>query len=108
MMDVLGIILSLVLLMYLAYKGVSVLILAPVLALFAVLISGDGGLLPTYTEVFMVNLANYVKQYFPIFLLGAIFGKIMDKSGAAQAIAHTVSEKLGKDKMLVTSSKEIH
>lgn len=101
MMDVLGIILSLVLLMYLAYKGVSVLILAPVLALFAVLVSGDGGLLPTYTEVFMVNLANYVKQYFPIFLLGAIFGKIMDKSGAAQAIAHTVSEKLGKDKAIL-------
>lgn len=101
MMDVLGIILSLVLLMYLAYKGVSVLILAPVLALFAVLVSGDGGLLPTYTEVFMVSLANYVKQYFPIFLLGAIFGKIMDKSGAAQAIAHTVSEKLGKDKAIL-------
>ncbi len=101
MMDVLGIILSLVLLMYLAYRGVSVLILAPVLALFAVFISGDGGLLPTYTEVFMVSLANYVKQYFPVFLLGAIFGKIMDKSGAAQAIAHTVSEKLGKDKAIL-------
>lgn len=101
MIGVLGIIISLILLMTLAYKGISVIILAPILALVAVFISGEGALLPTYTELFMSNFANYAKTYFPIFLLGAIFGKIMDKSGSAQSIANFVSRKLGKDKAIL-------
>ena len=100
MLGVIGIIISLGLLMYLAYKGWSVIILAPILALlaasFALFNGGSVHLLATYTEGFMVNLANYVKSYFPIFLLGALFGKVMDDSGAAKAIAVFVSNKIGK------------
>lgn len=95
-LGVIGIILSLGLLMYLAYKGINVLILAPILALLAALLGGGVALLPTYTEIFMVKLAGYVKQYFPIFMLGAIFGKVMDDSGAAKAIAVSISKKLGQ------------
>jgi len=103
MLGVIGIIISLGLLMYLAYRGISVLILAPVLALLAVLFQGgQTHLLATYTEVFMVNFAAYAKQYFPIFILGAIFGKIMDDSGAAKAIAHAISTKLGKNKAILS------
>ncbi|WP_315116072.1 GntP family permease [uncultured Clostridium sp.] len=105
MFGVIGIILSLILLMYLAYRGITVLILAPVLALFAALMSSIGGqgvpLMATFTEVFMKSLAGYVKSYFPIFLLGAIFGKVMDDSGAAKAISHTIAKKLGKDKAII-------
>lgn len=97
---VIGIILSLILLMYLAYKGISVLILAPVLACFAALMGGIGTgqvhLLATYTEIFMKSLGGYVMDYFPIFLLGAIFGKVMDDSGAAKAIANVICKSLGK------------
>ncbi|QOX63208.1 GntP family permease [Anoxybacterium hadale] len=102
MLGVIGIIISLGLLMYLAYKGWSVIILAPLLALlaaaFAIFDGGSVHLLATYTESFMVNLANYVKNYFPIFLLGALFGKVMDDSGAAKSIAVFISEKIGKGK----------
>ena len=69
---VIGIILSLILLMYLAYKGISVLILAPILACFAALLNGfatgDIHILATYTEVFMKSLGGYVMNYFPLFL----------------------------------------
>ncbi|MGV8982274.1 GntP family permease [Clostridium sp.] len=103
MLGVIGIIISLALLMYLAYRGISVLILAPVLALLALLFQGgQTHLLATYTEVFMVNFAAYAKQYFPIFILGAIFGKVMDDSGAAKAIAHAISKKLGKGKAILS------
>jgi len=103
MLGVIGIIISLGLLMYLAYRGISVLILAPVLALLALLFQGgQTHLLSTYTEVFMVNFAAYAKQYFPIFILGAIFGKVMDDSGAAKAIAHAISKKLGKGKAILS------
>ena len=100
MIGVIGIILSLGLLMYLAYRGISVIILAPLLALFAVLMgsigTGDAHLMATYTEVFMVSLGGYVKSYFPVFLLGALFGKLMDDSGSAQAISEFIVRKIGK------------
>ena len=101
MLGVIGIILSLGLLMYLAYRGITVLILAPILALLATLLSGGQALLPTYTEIFMTSLANYLRQYFPIFLLGAIFGKVMEDTGAAKSIAHFIANKVGKDKAIL-------
>lgn len=101
MLGVIGVILSLALLMYLAYRGITVLILAPILALLAALLNGGVPLMATYTEVFMQAFAGYAKSYFPIFLLGAIFGKIMDDSGSAKAIAHAIANKLGKDKAIL-------
>ena len=102
MIGVIGIIISLGLLIFLAYKGWSVIIIAPLLALlaasFAIFSGGSFHLLATYTEVFMVSLAGYVKSYFPIFLLGALFGKLMDDSGSANSIAYFISQKVGKGK----------
>jgi len=99
-MGVLGILLSLGLLMFMAYRGFSVIFFAPVLALLAAAFSGMM-ILPTYTEVFLPNMANYVKVYFPFFLLGAVFGKVMEESGAAKAIAKAIVNKLGaKNAML--------
>lgn len=76
-MGLFGIVLSLGLLMYLAYRGINVLILAPLLSALAVLMSGGLPVLATYTQVFMESLGGYVITYFPLFLLGAIFGKVM-------------------------------
>ena len=67
-MGTLGILLSLALLMFLAYRGYNVLILAPLMALLAVLFAGDAALmLPTYTQVFMKSLGGYLIQFFPLF-----------------------------------------
>ncbi len=90
-----GILLSLVLLMYLAYRGMSVIWLAPILALVAAIFSAGTHLMASYTEVFMYSAANYLKLYFPAFLLGAIFGKVMDDSGAAKSIAKVIVNKVG-------------
>ncbi|MDE3736427.1 MULTISPECIES: GntP family permease [Pseudomonas] len=101
-MGTLGILISLALLMYLAYRGINVLILAPLLALLAVLFAGDAALmLPTYTQVFMKSLGGYLIQFFPLFLLGAIFGKLMDDSGSARAIAHGIVAKLGRERAIL-------
>ncbi len=100
MIGLLGLVLSLVALMYLAYRGVNVIVLAPLCALFALLFQAEAyvatGLpLAYYTQVFMVALGKYVMKYFPIFILGAIFGKLMDDTGAARVIGETISRKLG-------------
>lgn len=94
-MGLAGIFLSLILLMYLAYRGINVLILAPLLAMLAVLMSGGLPVLATYTQVFMKSLGGYVITYFPLFLLGAIFGKLMADSGAARTIAEMIVDKVG-------------
>jgi len=93
-----GICLSLGLLMYLAYRGINVLLLAPIMAMLAVLFSGGTTplLLGTYTQVFMAELGKYLAKFFPLFMLGALFGKVMDDTGSARVIAHTVGNWLGK------------
>lgn len=104
MIGVIGVVISLILLIYLAYRGWSVILIAPVLALIAsVFVIFEGGefhIMATYTETFMPNLASYVKANFPIFLLGAVFGKVMDLSGSAKSIAEFIVEKLGHGKEL--------
>lgn len=89
-----GILLALALLIYFAYRGLGVLIIAPLMALVAVLFSG-APLLASYTQVFMPALAGFLALYFPLFLLGAIFGKLMEASGSAAAIGRGLAERLG-------------
>ena len=95
MTGIAGIVLSLLLLMYLAYRDVSVLVLAPLCALLAVVFDGNSPVLATYTQIFMGSVGQFVKDYFPLFLLGAIFGKLMEESGAAAKIAEVVVRAVG-------------
>lgn len=102
MLGVIGIILSLGLLMYFAYRGINVIVLAPIMALVAVLIGGEAQLLlPTYTQVFMRELGGYLIKFFPLFLLGAIFGKLMEDSGSAEIIARWIVAKMSKQRAIL-------
>jgi H+/gluconate symporter-like permease len=101
MIGLFGIIVSLALLMYLAYRGINVIILAPLMALLATIFAGGLPLLATYTQVFMPALGNYLITYFPLFLLGAVFGKLMDDCGAARSIAHFIVDKLGDSRSIL-------
>lgn len=105
-MSIFAIILSLGLLIYLAYRGWSVIIIAPLLALLAAILSGLAGdpvhPMATYTQEFMPSLGNYVTANFPMFLLGAIFGKVMDDTGSAKAIAEWFVKHLGTGKEIWT------
>ena len=98
---IIGIILSLVLLMFFAYRGVSVIILAPLLACLAAVLSGDFPAIVAYTEIFMKGVGGFVISYFPIFLTGAIFGKLMGVSGASKTISHFFVDKLGKERAIL-------
>lgn len=103
MISLLPIFLSLGLLMYLAYRGHSVILLAPLLAMLAVLLSGEANtMLGVYTQVFMKGLGGYIISFFPLFLLGAIFGKLMDDSGSALSISESLVTKLGKKQAVLS------
>jgi H+/gluconate symporter-like permease len=93
-MGLLGILLALGLLVWLAYRGWSVLLLAPSAALIAAAVSREP-LLAHWTQTFMGSAAQFLAQFFPLFLLGALFGKLMDDSGSVEAIARFMTERLG-------------
>lgn len=93
-MSLLGILCGLALLIWLAYRGWSVLLLAPVAAMVAAAFAG-APLLAHWTQTFMPNAASFIAKFFPIFLLGAVFGKLMDDSGSASAIARFMTGHLG-------------
>ena len=93
-MGLLGILLALALLMWLAYRGWSVLLVAPLAALLAAAFSGEP-LLAHWTQTFMGGAARFVAQWFPLFLLGGLFGKLMDDSGSITSIARFLTERLG-------------
>lgn len=101
MIGLLGVALALGLLIFLAYRGVSVILLGPIMALLAVAFAGGAPLLANYTQVFMPAVGGFIITYFPLFLLGAIFGKLMDDSGAALSIAHTISRALGPSRSIL-------
>ena len=100
-MEVLGIILSLFLLMFFAYRGFSVILFAPIFALLAASMSGLS-IMPSYTELFMAKAVTYVKSFFPVFMLGAVFGKVMEDTGLAKGIAHAIIKGLGKERAILS------
>lgn len=89
-----GILLGLGLLIWLAFRGWSVLLLAPIAALIAAFFSAEP-LLAHWTQTFMGSAAGFLAQFFPLFLLGALFGKLMEDSGSVTAIAGFMTQKLG-------------
>ncbi|MBS4536945.1 GntP family permease [Clostridium sp. D2Q-11] len=100
MLGVIAIISTLVALMYFAYRGITVLVLAPLLAMLATLVAGEIPPLYALSSIFMPAAAGYISSYFPVFLAGAIFGKLMGVTGAASAIADFVAEKFGEKRAI--------
>ena len=105
MINIIGLILSLSLIIFLAYKGYSTIITAPLIALLTVLIIGGDSnkhLMLTYTEIYMSGFSSFVKNYFPIFLTGAIFARLMEESLYVRSIANFITNNLGKDKTIIS------
>ncbi|RPJ03882.1 MAG: TRAP transporter large permease subunit, partial [Deltaproteobacteria bacterium] len=100
-MDILAVLIALGLLMYLAFRGVTLLILAPGMALLAALIAGGLPLLAAYTQIFMTGTGEFIITFFPLFILGAIFGKLMEDSGSAQSIARSIIARLGAERAIM-------
>jgi H+/gluconate symporter-like permease len=100
LIGLLGILIGLGLLIWLAFKGWSVLLLAPIAAVVAAFFSREP-LLAHWTQTFMQSASGFLAQFFPIFLLGALFGKLMEDSGSVSAIADYMTEKLGTKRAIL-------
>lgn len=101
-MDLLVILLALGLLMFVAYRGYSVILFAPICALLAVVLIAPSHVLPFFSGVFMEKMVGFIKSYFAVFLLGAIFGKVVEMSGIAESIAKTIVGWLGAKRAMLS------
>ncbi len=96
----LGIVLGLVLLIVLAYRGWSIIWIAPICAGIVALFGGLD-LLDSYTNTYMQGFVDFTKSWFPVFMLGAIFGKLMEYSGMAQSVASGIIKIFGKEQAII-------
>jgi H+/gluconate symporter-like permease len=96
-LSVLILVLALGLLMTVAYRGFSVVVGAPLCALLAVLLAlGPKAVLPVFSGLFMKAMVGFIALYLPVFLLGALFGKMMELTGAAASISAKIVSLLGE------------
>jgi len=93
---------ALVLLMFVAYRGFSVILFAPVAALGAVLLTDPSLVPPMFSGVFMDKMVGFVKLYFPVFLLGAVFGKTIELSGFSKSIVSAVIGLVGRERAMLS------
>jgi H+/gluconate symporter-like permease len=94
-MSVVIVLTALLFLMLAAYRGASVVLAAPAAALGAVLLTDPGLVAPVFTGLFMEKLAGFLKLYLPVFVLGAVFGKVVELAGFAESVAAAVVRVVG-------------
>jgi H+/gluconate symporter-like permease len=93
---------ALALLMVVAYRGYSVILFAPVAALGAVLLTDPALVAPMFTGLFMDRMVGFLKLYFPVFMLGAVFGKLIELAGFSKAIVAATIGLVGRSRAMLS------
>ena len=93
---------ALAFLMYVAYRGHSVILFAPIAAMGAVLLTDPSAVPPMFTGVCMDKMVGFVKNYFPVFLLGAVFGKVIELAGFSKSIVAEVIRLVGRERAMLS------
>ena len=93
---------ALAFLMVAAYRGYSVILFAPLAAMLAVMLTDPAAVPTVFTGLFMEKLVGFVKLYFPVFLMGAIFGKLIELSGFARAIVASAIGLFGRERAILS------
>lgn len=101
-MALLTVLAALCFLMLVAYRGYSVILFAPLAAMGAVLLTDPALVPPMFTGLFMEKLVGFLKLYFPVFLLGAMFGKLIELAGFSQSIVAATIRLVGRERAILS------
>ena len=93
---------ALAFLMVAAYRGYSVILFAPIAALGAGLLTDPALVAPMFTGLFMDRMVGFLKLYFPVFMLGAVFGKLIELSGFSKAIVAATIGLVGRGRAILS------
>ena len=80
--------------------GWSIIWVAPIAA-GVVALTGGLDLLDAYTNTYMSGFVGFAKKWFPVFMLSAIFGKLMEDTGMARSIAISLSKLMGTKRAIL-------
>ncbi|SPK70139.1 Uncharacterized transporter YxjC (plasmid) [Cupriavidus taiwanensis] len=89
---------ALAFLMLAAYRGYSVILFAPMAALGAVAFTDPSAVGPAFSGLFMEKMVGFVKLYFPVFVLGAVFGKVIELSAYSRSIVAAAIRYIGSSR----------
>jgi H+/gluconate symporter-like permease len=89
-------------LMFAAYRGYSVILFAPIAALGAVLLTDPSLVAPMFTGLFMDKMVGFLKLYFPVFMLGAVFGKLIELSGFSKSLVAATIGLVGRSRAILS------
>ena len=93
-MGMLGLLAALTLLIILTMKGINI-IIAALLSSTVVAITSGRNLADALMVDYMNGFTDYFASWFLVFLFGAIFGKIMEKTKSSDSIANWVKNTIG-------------
>ncbi len=99
-LSTIAIIVAIIGLIFMAYRGWSIILIAPIMAVVAAIGCGDS-ILSVIQNVYLIKAAEYIGKYFPVFLFGAIFAKLMEEGGLAKSIANKIVDLLGAKRAIL-------
>lgn len=102
MLSLVGLVIGLALLVLLTMRGMELLVAAPLCALLVALTSGFAVFpqtavagSPDFTSGYLQGFTGFVQAWFFMFLLGSLFGKLMEASGGADAVGDWITRRVG-------------
>lgn len=102
MLSLIGLLGGLALLIVLVMRGMSLFVATPLCALVVALTSGIALLPPLASQdqpdlitQYMNGFTGFIASWFFIFLLGSLFGKMMEASGGADSVSRWIITRLG-------------
>ena len=101
-MGIVGLILAFGCLLVFTWKGFSIYVVSLLSALL-IMIFNQLPILQSLSEAYMPAMANFFRNYFIMFVLGSIMGRLYVESGAGVSIAKGVMSLVGKEKASDTS-----
>ncbi|MBT1450987.1 GntP family permease [Glaciecola sp. XM2] len=97
MLSLIGLVGGLALLIILTIRGMNLFIAAPLCAIIVALTSNMSIFVGevNFVQTYMSGFTSFIAAWFFMFLLGALFGKFMEDTGAADSLARWIISKLG-------------
>ena len=95
MFSVIAIVITLGVVIFLAYKRLNIVVVSIIAALLLAILDGQNSL-EALTNTFMTGATSYIQKFFLLFFISTLFGKVMEKTGAAASIAKWLAGRLGE------------
>lgn len=100
MLGVIGVLAAIALVIYLAFRGWSI-IPASLLCSLVVILTNGAEIWPSLSGSYAEGFKYFIGAFFLIFIFGALFGKVMGDSGCANAVSYKLLDTFGHKRALL-------